>query len=93
LSGILGMNVSLSRPWARVRARPSEYVSSLRKYRTRSPYPRAMAALPLQVYVYAVGPYDEWHRQAWAGALVLILLVLALSLVARGVVRARRPHG
>ena len=31
---------------------------------------RAMAALPLQIYVYAVGPYDEWHRQAWAGALV-----------------------
>ncbi len=52
-----------------------------------------MAALPLQVYVYAVGPYDEWHRQAWAGALVLIVLVLALSLVARGVVRAGRQHG
>jgi phosphate transport system permease protein len=53
----------------------------------------AMAALPLQVYVYATGPYDEWHRQAWAGALVLIVLVLALSLVARSVVRARRQHG
>ena len=51
-----------------------------------------MAALPLQVYVYAVGPYDEWHRQAWAGALVLIVLVLALSLVARAVVRAKRQH-
>ena len=51
-----------------------------------------MAALPLQVYVYAVGPYDEWHRQAWAGALVLIVLVLALSLVARAVVRAKRHH-
>jgi phosphate transport system permease protein len=51
-----------------------------------------MAALPLQVYVYAVGPYDEWHRQAWAGALVLILLVLALSLIARGVVRAKRQR-
>jgi phosphate transport system permease protein len=52
-----------------------------------------MAALPLQVYVYAVGPYDEWHRQAWAGALVLILLVLTLSLLARSVVRARHHHG
>ncbi len=51
-----------------------------------------IAALPLQIYDYAVGPYDEWHRQAWAGALVLILLVLALSLLARGVVRARRQH-
>ena len=51
-----------------------------------------MAALPLQVWKYALGPYDEWHRQAWAGALVLIVLVLALSLVARAAVRAKRQH-
>jgi phosphate transport system permease protein len=51
-----------------------------------------MAALPLQVYVYAQGPYDEWHRQAWAGALVLIVLILALSLIARAVVRAKRQY-
>jgi phosphate transport system permease protein len=51
-----------------------------------------MAALPLQVWKYALGPYDEWHRQAWAGALVLIVLVLALSLIARTVVRAKRQH-
>ena len=52
----------------------------------------AMAALPLQIYVYALGPYDEWHRLAWAGALVLVALVLTLSLVARAVVRAKRQH-
>jgi len=51
-----------------------------------------MAALPLQVWRYALGPYDEWHREAWAGALVLITLVLALSLIARAVVRAKRQH-
>ena len=51
-----------------------------------------MAALPLQVWKYALGPYDEWHREAWAGALVLIVLVLALSLIARAVVRAKRQH-
>ncbi len=34
------------------------------------------AALPLQIYAYAISPYDEWHRQAWAGALVLILLII-----------------
>ncbi len=51
-----------------------------------------MAAMPLQIYVYALGPYDDWHRQAWAGALVLIVLVLALSLIARAVVRAKRQH-
>ncbi len=36
-----------------------------------------MAALPLQIYVYALSPYDEWHRLAWAGALVLIILIMA----------------
>jgi phosphate transport system permease protein len=49
-----------------------------------------MAALPLQIYVYALGPYDEWHRQAWAGALVLILMVLILGTLARVAARARR---
>jgi len=48
-----------------------------------------MAALPLQVYVYALGPYEEWHRQAWAGALVLILMVLTLGAVARVVARSK----
>jgi phosphate transport system permease protein len=41
------------------------------------------AALPLQIFAYAISPYEDWHRQAWAGALVLILLVLGLSLGAR----------
>jgi phosphate transport system permease protein len=41
-----------------------------------------IAALPLQIYVYALSPYDDWHRLAWGGALVLIvLIVLAVSLV------------
>lgn len=35
-----------------------------------------IAALPLQIYTYAVSPYDEWHRLAWAGSLVLILLIM-----------------
>jgi phosphate transport system permease protein len=35
-----------------------------------------IAALPLQIYVYATGPYDEWHRLAWAGALVLIVMIM-----------------
>ncbi len=38
-----------------------------------------IAALPLQIFSYAISPYDDWHRQAWAGALVLVLLVFALS--------------
>ena len=35
-----------------------------------------IAALPLQIFVYAISPYDEWHRLAWAGALVLIILIM-----------------
>ena len=50
-----------------------------------------IAALPLQVFVYAISPYDEWHAQAWAGALVLIGLVLVISVLARFAVRSR--HG
>jgi phosphate transport system permease protein len=51
-----------------------------------------IAALPLQIYVYALSPYDDWHRLAWAGSLVLIvLIVLSVSLVryvtSRGVLK------
>ena len=35
-----------------------------------------IAALPLQIYTYAISPYDEWHRLAWAGSLVLIVLIM-----------------
>lgn len=48
-----------------------------------------MAALPLTVYTYATGPYEEWHRLAWATALVLILVVLVLSIAARLATRQR----
>jgi len=46
-------------------------------------------ALPLQIYVYAQGPFEEWHRLAWAAALVLMALVLVLALLARWATRAR----
>jgi phosphate transport system permease protein len=48
-----------------------------------------MAALPLTVYQYATGPYEEWHRYAWAAALVLITVVFVLSLGARLAIRRR----
>ena len=38
---------------------------------------QATAALPLQIFAYAISPYDDWHRQAWAGALILIVLIVA----------------
>ena len=52
-----------------------------------------IAALPLQVFTYAISPYDEWHAQAWAGALVLIGLVLVISILARVATRARVSGG
>jgi phosphate transport system permease protein len=48
-----------------------------------------IAALPLQIFAYAIAPYDDWRRQAWAGALVLILLIFVTSLVARLVTQRR----
>ena len=48
-----------------------------------------IAALPLQVFTYAISPYDEWHAQAWAGALVLVTIVLVISLAARIATRKR----
>ena len=51
-----------------------------------------IAAIPLQIFAYAISPYDDWHRLAWGGALVLIaLIVIAVSLVryvtSRGVLK------
>ena len=46
------------------------------------------AALPLQIFTYAISPFDEWHKQAWAGALVLIvMIVVAVSAVRLAVSR------
>jgi phosphate transport system permease protein len=45
------------------------------------------AALPLQIFTYAISPFDEWHRQAWAGALVLIVLIVAAVTAVRVAVR------
>jgi phosphate transport system permease protein len=42
-----------------------------------------IAALPLQIFQYAISPYDDWHRQAWAGALVLLLMILGINLLVR----------
>jgi len=51
-----------------------------------------IASLPVQIYTYAISPFDDWRRQAWAGALVLLMLIfltsLAVRLATRGGVRA-----
>jgi phosphate transport system ATP-binding protein len=42
-----------------------------------------ISTLTVQIFTYAISPYDEWHRQAWAGALVLIAMILVFSIAAR----------
>ena len=46
-----------------------------------------IASLTVQVFTYAISPYDDWHRQAWAGALLLVVMILVLSIIARTAVR------
>ena len=48
-----------------------------------------ISAMPLQIFNYAISPYDDWHRQAWAGALVLLLFVLFINIGVRFVTRDR----
>jgi phosphate transport system permease protein len=46
-----------------------------------------IASLTVQVFTYAISPYEDQHRQAWAGAFLLVMIILALSIVARLTVR------
>jgi phosphate transport system permease protein len=50
-------------------------------------------SLPVQIFTYAISPYEEWHRQAWAAALVLVVLILLLNIIARLLVRHRVKSG
>jgi phosphate transport system permease protein len=51
---------------------------------------KPVSSLPVQIFTYAVSPYEQWHDHAWAAALVLLLVVMALNLTARGIVRLRK---
>jgi len=48
-----------------------------------------ISALPLQIFAYGLSPYDDWHRQAWAGALVLMALIIVLNVTVRVLSRDR----
>ena len=48
-----------------------------------------ISAMPLQIFAYAISPYDDWHRQAWAGALVLVMFVLVINISVRLLTRDR----
>jgi phosphate transport system permease protein len=51
---------------------------------------KPMAAMPMQIFNYAIAPYKDWHEKAWAGALVLVALVLITSVTARVLSRSSR---
>lgn len=48
-----------------------------------------VASLPVQIYTYAISPYEDWHQKAWAGALVLVFFVLTLNLFTRLILRQK----
>ena len=50
---------------------------------------RPIAALPLQIYRYAISPYDDWHTKAWGASLVLVVVIGAVGLLLRVVARQR----
>jgi phosphate transport system permease protein len=52
-----------------------------------------IAALPLQIFNYAISPYEDWHRLGWAAALLLILLIITAIAIVRLVMRGRTISG
>ncbi|MEY2484910.1 MAG: phosphate transport system permease protein [Verrucomicrobiota bacterium] len=48
-----------------------------------------IAALPLQIFTYAISPYEDWHQQAWAGALVLLVAIFVINVLVRMLTRNR----
>jgi phosphate transport system permease protein len=52
-----------------------------------------IASLPVQIFTYAISPYEDWHRQAWAAALVLLLFVFVINLTTRLILSGRTTKG
>ena len=61
---------------------PLLFTSFNNQYWTKS-LSEPVASLPVQIYTYAISPYEEWHRLAWAGSLVLVSVVFAINLMSR----------
>jgi phosphate transport system permease protein len=91
LPGIMtGVLVSLARVAGE--AAPLLFTAFGNRYWSKSLF-QPMASLTVQVYTYAISPYEDWHRQAWAGALVLVALVSLFSILSRIVTaRLERMH-
>lgn len=52
---------------------------------------RPMASLPVQIYVYSISPYEDWHQKAWAAAFTLVAIILLLNVIVRFLTRSK--HG
>lgn len=55
-------------------------------------FDKPTASLPVMIFTYAIGPYEDWHRQAWAAAFVLLAMVFFFNLAARGLMSWRRAQ-
>jgi phosphate transport system permease protein len=69
---------------------PLLFTSFNNQYWTRA-YDQPIASLPVQIYTYAISPFEDWHRKAWAGALVLVFLVFVVNLSTRLLLRRKGP--
>jgi phosphate transport system permease protein len=55
-------------------------------------FDKPTASLPVMIFTYAIGPYEDWHRQAWAAGFVLLAMVFFFNLAARGLMSWRRAQ-
>ncbi len=55
-----------------------------------SGWEQPISALPVMIYTYAIAPYEDWHKQAWAAGFVLLTLVLTVNIIARAVLSKRK---
>jgi phosphate transport system permease protein len=93
-AGIRGIVTGLLLALARVAGETAPLLFTALNNRFWSPGWRApTASLPVMIFTYAIAPYDDWHRQAWAGGLVLLALVLGANILARLLMRGGRVRG
>ena len=83
-AGMRGILTGLLLSLARVAGETAPLLFTALSNRFWSPgWLQPTASLPVMIFTYAISPYEDWHRQAWAAALVLLVLVLGANVVAR----------
>jgi len=83
-AGMRGILTGLLLSLARVAGETAPLLFTALSNRFWSPgWLQPTASLPVMIFTYAIAPYEDWHRQAWAAALVLLVLVLGVNVIAR----------